>query len=120
MKPARTFTAIIFLFLIAGFFLASCGGDDGNEQARIEYVKTLDAEFSLITVWPHGPRNTHVTFSASDVLTEKDIKIQIGTLLTAPRYTKMIKLGFTKLYFCSGNIKVEFYANKKENCWEIK
>lgn len=120
MKHGKTFAAIVFLFLITTF-LIGCGGDDGQEQARIEYVKNLSAQFSTLKIWSHGPKHTYATLSSDDTeLTEESAKRVLEATLTMPAYVQMIELGFTKFYFYSPGIKIELYADKNENCWKLK
>lgn len=118
MKYLKIFMIIATVVLIA-VFSVNCR-KDSLEQKRIKYAKIIDANLDEIKVWAHGPRNTYVTYLSERGLTEDYIKLEIAPCFIGQLGAEMIELGFTKLYYCSGNIKVEFYVNRKEHCWDFK
>ena len=121
MKHHYVHDAWILLFLTIAIVLVSCGEDPKQEQERIKYAEIVDNRLEW-KVWSHGPANKYLSMYAemNEPVTKEQWISSLEMAFTMPLYTGMIDLGFEKLYFCTQDVKIEFRANKKRQCWEAK
>lgn len=110
----------IVLLLTIAIVLVSCGEDPKQEQERIKYAEIVDNRLEW-KVWSHGPAHKYLSmYVETDPVEKEEWKSLLEMAFTMPLYTDMIDLGFEKLYFCTQDVKIEFRANKKRQCWEAK